>query len=476
MVSPSARERFDAARLINIANGLTAARVLLVPYFAFLLISGRGKSALLVFAVCGATDVLDGLLARWLRQRTLVGTLLDPIADKLLMATAFIVLSYVHIVPLRLTVMVISRDIIILTGGLIYLLLFGASDLRATGLSKANTAVQILTVIYFLSIAAFPADAPRWVREGGPSRPGRHADVRGHDGRLRTPVPVHRHPEALRCVRAQGTVRRGSASASRPCRTVPRGTGRDRSRGPDPLRVGPPGGGPPRPPFPHVEEPVHPRVAGRVRSRPEKGVSPAGRALGNFPGADPRAPLPQPVRLLLRPPIAEGASTHPVREGRRRPPLLPSRAIRHVLGSFRRGNGEDRPVPSLALYVSIHTTDPELRRRMLGNPRGNDVMPVMRRLTRAGITLHGQIVVCPVSTTARSSPGPSGSFPACVPGSARWRWSRWASLPIGPACRRCDRSRQARRGRRSTCSARWGGNSGKERTGSRSPSPQTNIT
>ena len=113
MVSPAARERFDEARLITIANGLTAARVLLVPYFAFLLISGRGKAALAVFAVCGATDVLDGLLARWLRQRTLVGTLLDPIADKLMMATAFIVLSYVH----------------------------------------------ILTVIYFLSIAAFPAEA-----------------------------------------------------------------------------------------------------------------------------------------------------------------------------------------------------------------------------------------------------------------------------------------------------------------------------
>ncbi len=159
MVSPAARERFDEARLITIANGLTAARVLLVPYFAFLLISGRGKTALAVFAVCGATDVLDGLLARWLRQRTLVGTLLDPIADKLLMATAFIVLSYVHIVPLRLVIMVISRDIIILVGSLIYLLLFDASDLRPTGLSKANTAVQVLTVIYFLSIAAFPAEA-----------------------------------------------------------------------------------------------------------------------------------------------------------------------------------------------------------------------------------------------------------------------------------------------------------------------------
>ena len=159
MVPSSAKDRFDAARLINIANGLTAARVLLVPYFAFLLISGRGKAALVVFAVCGATDALDGLLARWLRQRTLVGALLDPIADKLLMATAFIVLSYVHIAPLRLAIMVISRDIIILTGSLIYLLLFEASDIRPTGLSKANTAVQILTVIYFLSVSAFPVEA-----------------------------------------------------------------------------------------------------------------------------------------------------------------------------------------------------------------------------------------------------------------------------------------------------------------------------
>ena len=159
MVPPSARDRFDAARLINIANGLTAARVLLVPYFAFLLISGRGKAALLVFAVCGLTDALDGLLARWLKQRTLVGTLLDPIADKLLMATAFIVLAYVHIVPLRLVIMVISRDLFILVGSFLYLLLLDASDIRATRLSKANTAVQILTVIYFLAIAAFPAEA-----------------------------------------------------------------------------------------------------------------------------------------------------------------------------------------------------------------------------------------------------------------------------------------------------------------------------
>ena len=170
MVSPPARDRFDEARLINIANGLTAARVLLVPVFAYLLISGRGKAALLVFAVCGATDALDGLLARWLKQRTLVGALLDPIADKLLMATAFIVLAYVHIVPLRLAVIVISRDIFILVGSLLYLLLLDTSDIQPTILSKANTAVQILTVIYFLGVAAFPWETTAL---GAGSVPGR---------------------------------------------------------------------------------------------------------------------------------------------------------------------------------------------------------------------------------------------------------------------------------------------------------------
>jgi len=154
MQVPFGRDRFDEARLINIANALTAIRVLLVPAFAHLLISGRIRFALVVFAACGISDALDGLLARWLKQRTLVGFYLDPIADKLLMATSFIVLAYVKILPDWLTVLVISRDIFILAGGSLILLL-GTGKIRATSLSKANTAVQIVTVLYFLAINAF---------------------------------------------------------------------------------------------------------------------------------------------------------------------------------------------------------------------------------------------------------------------------------------------------------------------------------
>ncbi len=156
MAAPFGRERFDQARLINIANGLTAMRVLLVPLFVYLLISERFRPALLVFAACGITDLLDGLLARSLHQRTVVGFYLDPIADKLLMATSFILLAVVKVVPLWLSVMVITRDVFILVGSLLFLILLGSDDIAPTRISKWNTAAQIVTVIYFLAIRAFP--------------------------------------------------------------------------------------------------------------------------------------------------------------------------------------------------------------------------------------------------------------------------------------------------------------------------------
>jgi cardiolipin synthase len=156
MPAPFGRDRFDQARLINIANALTAFRLLLVPLFAHLLISGRIRLALAVFTACGISDGLDGVLARWLRQRTVVGYYLDPIADKLLMATSFIVLAYVQIIPEWLTILVISRDLFILVGSVLILLLLDQGEIRATTLSKANTAMQIVTVIYFLAIRAFP--------------------------------------------------------------------------------------------------------------------------------------------------------------------------------------------------------------------------------------------------------------------------------------------------------------------------------
>jgi cardiolipin synthase len=156
MPAPFGKDRFDQARLINIANALTAIRVLLVPLFVHLLISGRIRMALAVFVACGLSDGLDGLLARHLHQRTVLGYYLDPIADKLLMATSFIVLAYLEIIPEWLTVLVISRDLFILVGSVLILLLRDSSGINATFLSKVNTATQIITVVYFLAVRAFP--------------------------------------------------------------------------------------------------------------------------------------------------------------------------------------------------------------------------------------------------------------------------------------------------------------------------------
>jgi len=156
MSSQRMKDRFDQAHLVNIANGLTTARVLLVPLFAYMLIEGRFRFALLVFAACGISDMLDGLLARWLRQQTLLGFLLDPIADKILMATAFVVLAIVKVVPAWLTIMIVSRDLFILVGSILILLLLGTGEIAVTGLGKVNTIVQILTVLYFLTERSFP--------------------------------------------------------------------------------------------------------------------------------------------------------------------------------------------------------------------------------------------------------------------------------------------------------------------------------
>lgn len=156
MSSQRLRERFDQAHLINLANGLTVARVLLVPVFAYLLIEGRFRYALLVFAACGISDTLDGLLARWLRQRTLLGFFLDPIADKILMATSFVVLAIVNVVPAWLTILIVSRDLFILVGSVLILLLLGTEEIAVTGPGKLNTSIQIVTVLYFLSVRAFP--------------------------------------------------------------------------------------------------------------------------------------------------------------------------------------------------------------------------------------------------------------------------------------------------------------------------------
>jgi hypothetical protein len=95
---------------MNIPNLITLLRIILVPIIVILLIQGFFLKALIVFVVAGLSDALDGFLARVLHQQTVLGAYLDPIADKALLASSFVTLSILHIIPSWLAVIVISRD------------------------------------------------------------------------------------------------------------------------------------------------------------------------------------------------------------------------------------------------------------------------------------------------------------------------------------------------------------------------------
>lgn len=126
-------------------------RLFVLPFLVIEILDGHWKIAFLLLWIAGVSDGLDGLLARWLQQKTTLGLYLDPIADKLLMSTLFLVLMHVGLIPRYVTVLVFSRDLGIL---LIATLLFATGTLRdflPSRLGKANTLVQILGLLVVMT-------------------------------------------------------------------------------------------------------------------------------------------------------------------------------------------------------------------------------------------------------------------------------------------------------------------------------------
>ena len=141
---------------MNIPNLLTLLRIILVPVIVILLIQGLYLKALIVFIVAALSDVLDGFLARILHQQTALGAYLDPIADKALLASSFVTLSVLHVIPGWLTVIVISRDVIILLGISVLSIMSISVKIRPTFVSKITTALQLSTVLMVLSDRCHP--------------------------------------------------------------------------------------------------------------------------------------------------------------------------------------------------------------------------------------------------------------------------------------------------------------------------------
>ena len=135
---------------ISIPNILTIIRILLTPLFVILLQRGQFSQALIVFTIAGLTDCLDGLIARCFNQRTALGAFLDPIADKLLLVTAYVALAVLTVIPAWVAVVVIARDIIIILGIAVLTLTEKKYEIKPTIVSKFTTTAQIITVLISL--------------------------------------------------------------------------------------------------------------------------------------------------------------------------------------------------------------------------------------------------------------------------------------------------------------------------------------
>jgi len=137
--------------VLTYANQLTILRMIFIPCFVLLIVYGHPKGAMLVFILAGLTDLLDGVIARKLQQKTVLGSFLDPMADKLLMTAAFITLSIPSLplvlhIPVWFTITSISRDLLIALAALIIHLQTQHSDFPPTMLGKFTTTAQLITV------------------------------------------------------------------------------------------------------------------------------------------------------------------------------------------------------------------------------------------------------------------------------------------------------------------------------------------
>ena len=138
-------------------NLLTLLRLFIIPFLVIEILDGRHRAAFALFMLAGLSDGLDGLLARWLEQRTTLGLYLDPIADKLLLSTLFIVLTHVGLIPRYVTVLVFSRALGRL---LLATLLFATGTLRnfrPSRFGKLYTLLQIVMLVIVLFAQLVPS-------------------------------------------------------------------------------------------------------------------------------------------------------------------------------------------------------------------------------------------------------------------------------------------------------------------------------
>jgi cardiolipin synthase (CMP-forming) len=121
------RTVLTSSAILTLPNLITLLRIGAIPLFLILLTDKQYTEAMIVFAVAAATDSLDGAIARLTNSRTTLGSYIDPLADKLLLVSSFLILTYLGFIPHWLAILVISRDVIILVGFLVLFMITGRS-------------------------------------------------------------------------------------------------------------------------------------------------------------------------------------------------------------------------------------------------------------------------------------------------------------------------------------------------------------
>ncbi|MDH3440531.1 MAG: CDP-alcohol phosphatidyltransferase family protein [Gammaproteobacteria bacterium] len=136
-------------------NAISIARIILVVPILVFIVEGNYGLALILFLIAGFSDGVDGYLAKRFDWHTRIGALLDPIADKLLVGGTFLTMFFVGLVPVWLATLVILRDVVIIGGATAYNFLVRPVEGEPTRISKLNTALQLLFIVFVLSNAGF---------------------------------------------------------------------------------------------------------------------------------------------------------------------------------------------------------------------------------------------------------------------------------------------------------------------------------
>jgi cardiolipin synthase len=146
--------------MLTLANRLTILRILMTPVIVVLLLYRQAGAALALFLLAGLTDGLDGFVARTRGQKTTLGMVLDPLADKLLLSSTVITLSVLRELPRWFAIILVSRDLILIGGSVILYMFLGRLASPPSRLGKATTGFQLATVLLALLDNFFPAIQP----------------------------------------------------------------------------------------------------------------------------------------------------------------------------------------------------------------------------------------------------------------------------------------------------------------------------